>query len=289
MVERIQAALIDAVLAGAAAVLDVRRAGNLKPRLKTARELVTEADERSDAAILSVFRNRIAAIDPEISFHLEESGIHGRGIEKRVGADPLDGTNHFACGGAMYAVQAHYVEHGVPVAGVVMQPEVYLPLSESPAPAGRLAAAIRGRGATVRRTRLVHGKFRLGPERLLRHAATPEPSGYVACVPFSGKMTDSERALARRLHESGLISVTTGAGGAAANVMMVLFGGQHVYANFGAGEDLDLIPPQVIGIEAGLTVWDVHRMPPVWNVRKQPVIVAPDPAAAEKFLAAAGL
>ena len=85
-------------------MLDVRRTGNLNPRLKTARELVTEADERSDAAILHVLRSEIAAIDPTISFHLEESGIHGAGNQKRVGADPLDGTNHFACGGTMYAV-----------------------------------------------------------------------------------------------------------------------------------------------------------------------------------------
>jgi hypothetical protein len=107
-------------------------------------------------------------------------------------------------------------------------------------------------------------------------------------VPFIGKMTDCERGLARKVHESGLISGTTGAGSAAANVMMVIFGGQHVYANFGAGEDLDLIPTQLVAVEAGLTVWGVNRIPPVWNVRKQPVIVAPDPATAAKFLAAAG-
>ena len=88
MVEQIQAALIRAVLAGAAEVLEVRRAGNLRQRLKTARELITEADERSDAAILHVFQIEIATIDPSISFHLEESGIHGTGNRKRVGAVP---------------------------------------------------------------------------------------------------------------------------------------------------------------------------------------------------------
>ena len=69
--------------------------------------------------------------------------------------------------------------------------------------------------------------------------------------------------------------------------MMVLFGGQHVYANFGAGEDLDLIPPQVIAIEAGLTVWGVDRKPPVWHVRKQPFVIAPNEEIAERFLRAA--
>jgi hypothetical protein len=41
----------------------------------------------------------------------------------------------------------------------------------------------------------------------------------------------------------------TGTGGAGGNVMMATLGGQHVYAN-GAGDDLDLIPPQVIAEEA---------------------------------------
>jgi len=70
--------------------------------------------------------------------------------------------------------------------------------------------------------------------------------------------------------------------------MMVLFGGQDVYANFGAGDDLDLAPPQLIAEEAGLTVWGPDRRSPVWHVRKQPFIVAPSPRIAELFLSAAG-
>jgi len=286
--EQIEDLLIRAVLAGASEVLRVRRSGRLDTRLKTARELVTSADEQSDAAILAVLKREIAAIDPEISFHLEESGIHGSDSRKRVGADPIDGTNHFACGN-LYAIQAHFVEDGIPQVGAILQPEVYLPLSESKAPVGRLAAAIRGRGATVRRTRFRGNAFHLGKERRLRIPELPDPSGYVACVPYSVKMAPEERETARRVHESGLVAVTTGAGGAAANVMMTIFGGQHVYANFGAGEDLDLIPPQVIAIEAGLTVWGANRRPPVWHVRKQPFIVAPSPEIAAKFLEAAGL
>jgi 3'-phosphoadenosine 5'-phosphosulfate (PAPS) 3'-phosphatase len=108
-------------------------------------------------------------------------------------------------------------------------------------------------------------------------------------VPYSGKMAPSERALAMRVHESGIISATTGVGGAGGNVMMTIFGGQDVYANFGAGEDLDLAPPQVIAEEAGFTVWGPDRKPPVWTVRKQPFVVAPSPEIAEIFLRSAGL
>jgi 3'-phosphoadenosine 5'-phosphosulfate (PAPS) 3'-phosphatase len=71
--------------------------------------------------------------------------------------------------------------------------------------------------------------------------------------------------------------------------MMIVFGGQDVYANFGAGEELDLAPPQVIAEEAGLTVWGFDRRPPVWHVRKQPFVVARSPEMAERFLSAAGL
>jgi hypothetical protein len=38
-----------------------------------------------------------------------------------------------------------------------------------------------------------------------------------------------------------------------------------------------------------MTVWGVDRTPPIWNVRKQPFIVAPNPQIAERFLQAAGL
>jgi 3'-phosphoadenosine 5'-phosphosulfate (PAPS) 3'-phosphatase len=71
--------------------------------------------------------------------------------------------------------------------------------------------------------------------------------------------------------------------------MMAIFGGHEVYANFGAGDDLDLAPGQVIALEAGLTVWGSDRRPPVWHVRKQTVIVAPDDEIADQFLRAAGL
>jgi hypothetical protein len=69
---------------------------------------------------------------------------------------------------------------------------------------------------------------------------------------------------------------------------MTIFGGQQVYANLGAGLDLDLMPPQVIAEEAGMTVWGIDRAAPVWHERKQPFVVAPSPAIAELFLSTAG-
>src|SRR5689334_21020128 len=126
--EQIRDVLIDAVMLGAAEVLAVRLGGGVAASYKDSTELVTTADRKSDAAILAAFRSRFPAIDPEISFHLEESGFTGTPGRKRAGADPIDGTNIFACGGTLYCVQAHYLEDGIPLAGVVFQPEIFLPL-----------------------------------------------------------------------------------------------------------------------------------------------------------------
>ena len=289
MFDRIHHVLIDAVLAGATEVLRVRRGGAIDARYKDATELVTEADRRSDAAMLSVLTARFPAIDPAISFELEESGVTGTLGAKRVGADPLDGTTHFAAGGNLYSVMAHYIEDGVPLVGVVFQPEVYLPLTITDTPSGRLASAVRGCGATMCRTEFADGTFRLGtPQPIVKRASSPRRT-YLACVPITAKMGDAERALMRKVHDSGLIAGMTGTGNAGGNVMMTILGGQDVYMNLGAGVDLDLVPPQVIAQEVGLTVWGADRRPPVWHVRKQPFIVAQDEETAEKFLSAAGL
>jgi 3'-phosphoadenosine 5'-phosphosulfate (PAPS) 3'-phosphatase len=289
MLEQVLDVLTEAVLAGGVRVLDVQRRGAIGARYKDATELVTEADQQSDAAILSVLQRRFPSLDPEISFHLEESGIAGTLGRKWVGADPLDGTTHFAAGGNLYSIQAHYIEDGVPLVGVVLQPEVFLPVGVTDAPMGRLVAGVRGQGATMRRTKLRGGAFELGDPVPVVSRRQPATRTFIGCVPITGKMTPDERALARRVHESGILGGMTGTGGAAGNVMMTIFGGQQIYCNFGAGDELDLAPGQVIALEAGLTVWGPDRQPPLWHVRKQPVIVAPTQAIAEVFLKAAGL
>jgi len=280
--------LSAAALAGAAEILQVRAGGSIDATYKDATELVTLADTRSDAAILAVLEARLPAIDPHITFHLEESGVAGEPGAKRVGADPLDGTSHFVAGGNLYSVQAHYAEDGVPLVGVVFQPEVFLPMQEARRCLGRLVTAVRGQGAFVQRTEWRGETFHVGRRRRVRARPDAGTRALVGCVPVSGKMTPDERSIALRVQASGVISATTGTGGAGGNVMMIVFGGQDVYANFGAGTDLDLMPPQVIALEAGLVVWGMDRLAPVWHVSKQPVIVARTEAAAERVLQAAG-
>jgi 3'-phosphoadenosine 5'-phosphosulfate (PAPS) 3'-phosphatase len=289
VLEKILDVLTAAVTLGAVQVLTVKRTRSVVTEYKDSKELVTTADKRSDAAILSVFQERLPQIDPAIAFQLEESGLFGSPSNKKAGADPLDGTNHFAAGGNLYSVQAYYAEEGVPLVGVVFQPEVYLPLEETDECVGRMALAIRGQSALLRRSLFRGDNFDFGEARRFTKKSLPKTRTYVSCVPFSTKMTPAERDRTMKVYNSGIISSTTGTGGAGGNVMMTILGGQHVYANFGAGEDLDLIPPQVIAEEAGMTVWGIDRRSPVWHVRKQPFIVASTPEIAEEFLRAAEL
>jgi len=289
MWEDILDVLTQAVTLGAIQVLGVTRAGPVVVEYKDAKELVTTADQRSDAAMLAVFSDRLPRIDPAIACELEESGRFGASSHKHVGADPLDGTNHFAAGGNLYSVQAHYVEDGIPLVGVVFQPEIYLPLAETDECVGRMGFAINGQGAFVRRSVFRGDSFDLAETRRLAKRDLPKTLSYVACVPVSTKMNSAERERAKRVYDSGIIAAATGTGGAGGNVMMTILGGQHVYANFGAGDGLDLIPSQVIAAEAGMTVWGIDRRAPVWNVKKQPFIVASTPEIAEEFLQAAGL
>ena len=193
--------LMDAVLAGGREVLAARLAGDVEARYKDAKELVTVADRRSDAAILEVFQTRLWAIDAAISFHLEESGVTGRPGAKVAGADPLDGTNHFAAGGASYSVMAHYVEDGVPLVGVVFQPEVFLPLAETERCIGRLVWAIAGKGAFVRRSEFRADAFVLSEPRRIVKRNVPPKRAYVACVPFGSKMDDEGRERAENFTE----------------------------------------------------------------------------------------
>lgn len=278
--------LLDAVTAGSEAVLATRQEGPLHAEYKDAKELVTAADQRSDAAMRAIFEARL---EPGIAIALEESGRPEAFGEAWVGADPLDGTNHFACGGTSYAIQAHYVENGIPKVGVILQPEVYLPLAESDICMGRLAYAIRGGGAFLERTAATGGRLSRSNRKELRVRTSLPTRSYAASIPISSKMTDPERARAQAVLNSGLVAVTTGAGCAGGNALLTILGGQHIYANFGAGDDLDLIPPQVIAEEAGATVWDSHRSSPKWFAQKQSVLIAVNNEVAGRFLQAAGL
>ena len=288
--EHIRTVLTEAVLAGAARILQVRREAMTTLRYKALGELVTLADERSDAAMSEVFERHLPRLAPAVGWHLEESGLRGAGDEpRRVGGDPLDGTQHFASGGNLYCVQAHYLERGVPLVGVIFQPEVYLPVAVRPGGVGRLTWAIRGGGAYVQRSEYRQRSFGLGRSRGIPARPRRTARALTACVPISVKMLPAERQRATRVLTNALVGATVGAGSAGANILMVVFGGQDVYASFGAGNELDIAPGQVIAQEVGLAVRTRRRRAPVWDVWKQPVVVAPSARIADRVLRIAGI
>ena len=188
--DHLRAVLTEAVLAGAGRILRVRRDALTTLRYKAAAghgagELVTLADERSDAAMSAVFERHLSRLSPAVGWHLEESGLRGAGDQsRRVGADPLDGTQHFASGGNLYCVQAHCLERGVPLIGVIFQPEVYLPVTVRPGGIGRLTWAIRGAGAFVQRSEYRRRAFVLGRSRAIPGRPRRTARSLTACVPI---------------------------------------------------------------------------------------------------------
>ena len=85
---------------------------------KSEKDVVTEADHRSEAAILE----RIGAAFPEDAFLAEESGESGEQAQRQWVIDPLDGTVNYANGIPFFAVSIGLVIDDDPVLGVVYDP-----------------------------------------------------------------------------------------------------------------------------------------------------------------------
>jgi fructose-1,6-bisphosphatase/inositol monophosphatase family enzyme len=287
---RIRRVLSDAVVAGASEILDVRGGASNVRRYKANDELVTVADERSDAAMSAVLAERLPRVAPGVGWHLEESGrTHAEDAAAWVGGDPLDGTHPFASGGTQYCVQAHYLEAGVPLVGVIFQPEVHLPLNGRSGAVGRLVWAIRGAGAFVQRSTYRRRSFTLGRAKAIAVQPRRPPRALTACVSIGVKMTPEERGRAIQLLSDPIIGATAGTGSAGGNILMAVFGGLDLYVNFGAGNELDVAPGQVIAQEVGLAIRTVGRRSPVWDRFKQPVVVAPSAALADRVLRIGGV
>ena len=85
---------------------------------KSEKDVVTEADHRSEEAILAT----IGAAFPSDAFLAEESGESGEAAERLWVIDPLDGTVNYANGIPFFAVSIGLVVEGQPVLGVVLDP-----------------------------------------------------------------------------------------------------------------------------------------------------------------------
>ena len=82
-------------------------------------DLVTEADQAAEAAILSILRRRV----PQHQILAEESGLLGRSESGYLWAiDPLDGTTNYAHSYPISAVSVGLLIEGVPQVGAIYDP-----------------------------------------------------------------------------------------------------------------------------------------------------------------------
>jgi myo-inositol-1(or 4)-monophosphatase len=98
------------------------------------RDLVTDADRASEAAVLAVIRRE----RPGDAIVAEETAARAAPGRRTWIVDPLDGTVNFAHGIPIFCVSVGLVEGGAPVAGVVQAPLLH-----------ELFAGAPGRGATL--------------------------------------------------------------------------------------------------------------------------------------------
>ncbi len=108
---------------------------------KGEKDVVTEADHRSEAAIIE----HISAAFPDDAFLAEESGESGEQADRLWVIDPLDGTVNYANGIPFFAVSIGLCIEREPVLGVVFDPT-----------RDELFTAAQGGGAYLNGTRIEH-------------------------------------------------------------------------------------------------------------------------------------
>ena len=100
-------------------IMEIYGAEDFEVRAKSDASPVTEADEAADALISA----GLAAAFPGILIVTEEQAAsHGASAERFLIVDPLDGTKEFVKRRGDFTVNIAYVEHGVPLRGVVYAP-----------------------------------------------------------------------------------------------------------------------------------------------------------------------
>lgn len=130
---------VDAVIAAASEAgkltLEMRERGLQRVRSKSSTiDLVTEADVAAERLL----RERLSALRPDAGFWGEESNQIPEETAFWV-VDPIDGTNNYAAGLPLYAVNIAWVEEGEIRLGVTLE-----------APARRVYWAVADRGAYLR-------------------------------------------------------------------------------------------------------------------------------------------
>lgn len=100
-------------------IMEVYNGPDFEVKAKSDASPVTEADEAADALISAGLR----AAFPEVALITEEQAdSHALNASTFLIVDPLDGTKEFVQRRGDFTVNIAYVEHGVPVRGIVYAP-----------------------------------------------------------------------------------------------------------------------------------------------------------------------
>ena len=128
-----------AVSAGKIAIAEFAKSGSLKLDFKSEKDLVTEADRKVEAFIISEVYKRFPGHD----IFGEETGKTGKGSEFCWVIDPIDGTTSFVHGQPFFSVSIALQKNGVTIAGDVNAPKL-----------GELFWAAKGEGAYCNKNKI---------------------------------------------------------------------------------------------------------------------------------------
>jgi myo-inositol-1(or 4)-monophosphatase len=210
---------------------------------KSPRDVVTDVDYRSEAAVISAIRARF----PDDAILAEESGHQRDGAprRRRWGSgrtwviDPLDGTVNYANGIPFFCVSVALVEDGRPVAGVVLDPlrgETYAATADGPATLNghRITASAKESLADFVISLSIIGRGGIAKERRIQQAV--------------------------RIHRR--------MGSAALAIAYVGSGRFDAFVGNGGMSPWDIAAAGLIAERAGAVVSDVHGGP-WWNTKRR--------------------
>jgi 3'(2'), 5'-bisphosphate nucleotidase len=117
--DRLSAVMRRLALAAGARIMEIYDASDVDVRSKSDDSPVTAADDAADALISAGLREAF----PDVPLVTEEqAATHDEQADTFLIVDPLDGTKEFVQRRGDFTVNIAYVEHGLPVRGVVYAP-----------------------------------------------------------------------------------------------------------------------------------------------------------------------
>lgn len=204
---------------------------SLEKRLKDDKSIVTEADEKAEARIIEIIKNKY----PNHGILGEESGEQEGDGEYVWVIDPLDGTQNFVNGIPIFATSIGLVRNNVPVAAAV-----YNPVTDS------LFSAEQGKGA-----------FWNGHPM---HVSEQTPDTAMITIGTSSKPEDKELVRNCFVGSKDYVKSVRYLGSAVLELAYLARGGTEGFLNIGT-KKWDYAAGSLLVLEAGGTVTDFQGNP----------------------------